>query len=756
MKLPYYYLWLTGLFIALDSFNIRYVNAQDLSQQVIIRRTAYGVPHVTADNMLAAGFAMGYLQLEDYGQTVVEGMVKARGEWTQYHEMNAQERSLSLDRDASDKLKYSRAVETFSLLKKETQDMLTGFASGMNKYIELHKSEFPAWIEPNFTAYDVHARDIGGHSAAAVSGFLRRLERMSAARSTTGNRMGILASESSTVWARIADQTEIPHPDEGSNTWALAPSRTTSGKAILLRNPHLSWNAGYYEAHLTIPGVMNFYGDFRIGGPLITIGGYNEHLGWSTTNNDPDTDEIYSFQVSPQSPDHYLLDGVSLPLEKKRVSVKFKNGEGLGEESREFLFTPFGPVFHRANGKIYVIRDAADGEYRLAEQFLMMMKARNLQEYKEAMRIQSKPSSNFTYADSKGNIFYVWNAMTPQLPHASGGDTSAIAVSRSEQVWQKVVPFDSLPQLLNPKGGYLHNENDPFHYTNLNEVFDAADFPQYFSQPMLRLRSQHALDLIASKKKFSLEDVVKLKYSMRLLLAERVKDDLIRAVQSTAPGGEIAAALKQLEIWDNTVNRESKGGVLFEAWWERYLELANGGKRISPTAESAGYPARADSLFAEIWSPAKPASTPRGLASAGRAIEAFRWAVEQCNKRYGSWDLAWGDVNRARLGSTDIPISGATGDLGSFSVLWFIPHKLDNQKRETRGGDGWIIAVEFGKTPRAYSVLAYGQSNKPDSPYFADQLELFANKQMKPVAFTEADIRKQVIREYRPGKEVIN
>jgi acyl-homoserine-lactone acylase len=253
-----------------------------------------------------------------------------------------------------------------------------------------------------------------------------------------------------------------------------------------------------------------------------------------------------------------------------------------------------------------------------------------------------------------------------------------------------------------------------------------------------------------------LEDVVKLKYSMRLLLAERVKDDLIKAVQSTAPGGEIAAALKQLEMWDNTVNRESKGGVLFETWWERYLELANGGKRISPTAESAGYPAVADSLFAEVWSPAKPASTPRGLASASRAAEAFTWAVEQCNKRYGSWDLAWGDVNRARLGNTDIPISGATGDLGSFSVLWFIQHKLDIQKRETRGGDGWIIAVEFGKTPRAYSVLAYGQSNKPDSPYFADQLELFANKQMKSVAFTEEDIRKQVIREYRPGKEVID
>src|SRR5690606_30306104 len=108
-------------------------------------------------------------------------------------------------------------------------------------------------------------------------------------------------------------------------------------------------------------------------------------------------------------------------------------------------------------------------------------------------------------------------AMTPQLPHPSGGDTSAIFVTRSEQIWKRIVPFDSLPQLLNPKGGYLHNENDPFHYTNLNEVIDAADFPPHFSQPRLRLRSQHSLDMICNNKKSSLEDVVKLKNSMTTL-----------------------------------------------------------------------------------------------------------------------------------------------------------------------------------------------------------------------------------------------
>ena len=752
MKSRSYYLGLSSLLIAFQITSLS-VSAQNLADQVVIRRTAYGVPHIKADNMQAAGFALGYVQLEDYGQGVVDGMVRARGEWSQFHDLTAQERSESIDRDASSKLRYARALETFSLLKKETQDILIGFAYGMNRYIEVHKSEFPAWIKPNFTGYDVHARDIGGTSGGSVQTFMRTMQRQAAATRSADSRVGMRAAEGSSVWARLAELNETPHPDEGSNAFALAPSRTKSGKAILLRNPHLSWDAGYYEAQLEVPGVLNFYGDFRIGGPLITIGGYNERLGFSTTNNDPDTDEIYSFQVSPTLPDYFLLDGASVPLEKKKVTVKFKNGEGLGEETREFLFTPFGPVFHRGDGKIFVIRDAGDGEYRQAEQFLMMMKARNLAEYKDAMRIQAKTSSNFTYADADGNIFYVWNAMTPNLPHLSGGDTAAIAASRSDQVWTKIIPFDSLPQLLNPKGGYIHNENDPFHYTNMNEVMKASNFPPHFSQPILRLRSQHALDMIANKKKFSLEDVVKLKYSQRMLLAERVKADLITAVKQTSPTGEISEALKQMENWDNTVNRESKGGVLFEIWWEHYVELANGGKRVPGTAASVNFPAPAEALFAEVWSPEKPISTPKGLASSGHAVEAFKRALETAIKRYGSWDLAWGDVNRARIGNKDIPISGATGELGTFSVLWFVPHKTDKLKRETRGGDGWVIAVEFGKTPRAYSVLAYGESNKEGSPYFADQLELYGDKQMKKVAFTEEDIKKGVVREYRPGKE---
>src|SRR4030095_4886403 len=122
---------------------------------------------------------------------------------------------------------------------------------------------------------------------------------------------------------------DIDTSNEGSNAWAFAPSRTKSGKAILLRNPHLQWTAGYYEAHMTVPGVIDFYGDFRIGGPFAVIGGFSKYLGFSTTNNSQDLDEFYALDADPSQPDHYLLDGASHPLKRDVINVTVRTGDVL-------------------------------------------------------------------------------------------------------------------------------------------------------------------------------------------------------------------------------------------------------------------------------------------------------------------------------------------------------------------------------------------------------------------------------------------
>lgn len=717
------------------------VVAQDLAEQVVIRRTEYGVPHIKAENIKAASFAMGYVQVEDYGESVLEGLVKARGEWALRVLLDDSLRAAQLDRDAAAKLRYARAEETYDLLDQDTQDLLEGYVAGVNRYIDTHPDEFADRVWPTFTAMDAHAKSIGAHSGSKVRSFIQSLDKEA------------IAQIKETTWMRLAAHSEDVHPDVGSNVWALAPERTSSGKAILMRNPHLSWGAGYYEAHITVPGKFDFYGDFRMGNPLGIVGGFNQHLGWSTTNNYPDTDEIYALAIDPSRPDSYLLDGSSHFLQKEIVSVRYKTQNGVSHASRDFWSTPYGPVIYRDDHKIYIIRAAEEGEYRTNEQFLRMMKANNLEEWKDAMRMQAKQSSNFTYADADGNIFYVWNASVPLLPLPDGGDSTAVSVESSAQIWEDVMDWDELPQLQNPKGGYLRNENDPFHFTNMNEVIDPKDYPDNFNEPRLRLRSQLSLQLIGQTDILSLEDVVERKHNMRVLLADRVKPDLIEAVKRSQPKGEVAQALKHLMDWDNTVAAESRGGILFKTWWERYVELAAEGKDIESTPESAGYKAPAESLFREAWSFDKPTSTPSGLASEENAVAAFLWAIEACKERYGDWNLAWGEVHRAKIGDQDYPVGGATGDLGAFRVLWYVEHDNDAKKLQVRGGDGWVFAVEFGDIPRAYSILAYGNSSRESSPYYADQLKMFTENKMKKVAYSEEDIKENTVIEYRPGKE---
>jgi acyl-homoserine-lactone acylase len=453
-------------------------------------------------------------------------------------------------------------------------------------------------------------------------------------------------------------------------------------------------------------------------------------------------------EVDPNRPDHCLFDGSSVPLRRETLTIAFKNGEGLARETREFFHTPLGPVIDRGGGKILVMRSAPDGEFRMAQQFLHMMRARNLEEWKTAMRIRAQPSSNFTYADREGNIFYVWNAAIPALPHPSGEDERAVAASRSAEVWTRLVEFDVLPQLLNPESGYLHNENDPFHYTNLNHIFDPSDFPPNFPEPRLRLRSQLALELVTDDDKLTLEEVVDLKHSMRMPLADRVKDDLIVAVRSSDPEPDLRRAIQVIDNWDNTVAAESRGAELFRAWFELYL------LNIEPQSESTGERMEQvwKAAFRHPWNPNEPLTTPRGLSDPERAVEAFRTAAENTKEKYGAWDVPWGQVHRVQRGSVDVPVGGCPGYLGCFRVLDF--EENESGKRVAIRGDAWILAVEFSTPPRAYSVLAYGQSSREDSPHHDDQAELFARSQLKKVAFTEDEIRAQLVRTYSPGSEM--
>ena len=692
----------------------------ELWREVEVVRTTHGVPHIRAANLRAAGYALAWLQCEDYGTVTPMEILEASGRWASVEGYQRIEADFAIARQRE------KTLQNYLRLSIDTRDVYDGFAAGVNRYIQLYRDKFPANMPSDFTGRDVLATEIAPLSARKIRAFLNRLEPQSNLEQRP---------------APVRNEEGAGSSDDGSNAWAFAPSRTKSGKAILLRNPHLQWNAGYYEAHMTVPGMVDFYGDFRIGGPFAVIGGFNRYLGWSTTNNSQDLDVFYALDADPKNADHYLFDGRPQPLKRELITVQFRNGEALSTETREFFSTPLGPVIHRANGKIYIIKFAGDGEYRAGEQFLRMMRAKSLAEWKEAMKMRARVTSNFTYADRSGNIFFIWNAALPLLPHPVGDDLSAFPARRTADVWTQYVPFESLPQFLNPRGGYVHNENSSPHYTNVREPVSTKNAFPNFEEPALSLRSQLALQLIDGDEKLSLEDVVRLKHNYRALLADRVKTDLIAAVKGTNPTGDVAAAIMLLERWENTTSPDSRGSTIFELWWQHYSGIRPPERNVFPD----------EKRFARVWSEADPYNTPRGLADNSRAVESFVWAVAETVRRYGSLDVTWGDVHRVRRGKVDVPVGGCGNDLGCFRILGFT--RAEDGRLAATGGDGWVLAVEFGDTPRAYSVLAYGESRLADSPWHADQAEMFAKGEMKKVAFTQADVNAQAVVRFRPGQK---
>ena len=152
-------------------------------------------------------------------------------------------------------------------------------------------------------------------------------------------------------------------------------------------------------------------------------------------------------------------------------------------------------------------------------------------------------------------------------------------------------------------------------------------------------------------------------------------------------------------------------------------------------------------------------TTPIGIADRAAAVRHLESAVRAVREQYGSVSVAWGDVNRFRAGALDLPGDGATGTYGTFRVMTFAA--TDDPKVRVAGylpgrdtpvgfGDGWVLLVDFSKPGQAWSVLAYGQTTRPDSPHSSDQLQLFANHKLRRAWYSEADIKANLRREYRP------
>lgn len=691
----------------------------DLAQRVTIRRDAYGIPHILAGTEEAAAFGFGYAQAEDHAEEIGRRYLSGRGELARHFG----EAGLVNDVAMAQFDNVEEARRGLDRITPLYRRIISGYAAGVNRYVSQHRAELPAWM-PLITAADVLATT-RGNAAESLAGaaLVRRLRE---------KYEGLPADPSDDD-----EWTDAP----GSNALAISGSRTTTGKPILLGNPHLQWSSLYWEAHVRVPGKIDFYGSTLPGVPVLRAG-FNDRLAFVTTNNAPDLDDVFTLKLDPQKPDHYLFDGESLPLRRRDVTIPVHNSDGtMRSESRTFWSSHIGVVIHRSADRAFVVKSTRLDALEYYGGFYVLSKARTLKEWLAALRQNFVPTSNFTYADADNNILYVWNGRVPV--RKEGVDYRLdVEASTSADLWGRLHDVDDYPRVLNPPGGYIQNANNPPRFVSARDPIDMRPYPADFERGQLALRPQLALDMLEKQQTFSVEDVIRLKHSTRLLLAERVKADVVAAVREQAEASpEARAGADVLDAWDNTVAAGSRGAVLFQRFWDLYSAA------VRPP-------------YAVPWDEANPTTTPRGIADRGAAVTQLAAAVRAVREQHGSENVPWGDVHRFRATNLDLPADGASGTLGAYRVMTFVGGQgqgrqlvaghMPGRPSPVGFGDGWILLVDFSKPGTAWSVLAYGQTTKQDSPHSSDQLPLFAAHRLRPALYAEADIKAQAKRVYRP------
>jgi acyl-homoserine-lactone acylase len=702
--------------------------AKDLASQVTIRRDRFGVPHILANTEEAAAFGHGYSTAEDHIGVLARLFLKARSEEAAYFG----EKFVKSDFETKQFHMYEGAQTGYSQLAPWVRAIIDGYAAGYNHYVQKHRAELPEWVK-TITPVDLLA-----HGRRVV------LREFSWDRS-----LGKLEKIGRKAARELPE--DGPAFQRGSNMWAIGKGRSHSGKGLLLGNPHLTWEGSqlFCEAHITVLGKIDVYGTTLVGSPVVTIG-FNESLGWSHTVNVQQWDDIYELTLDPKEPGHYLYDGRSLPLRKETVEIKVKTANGLESRTKELYWSHHGPVLRMNGDKAYAFKSASMDESRMIEQWNLMGKARTLEEFRQVLDMQALPMFNICYADKEGNDFYLFNGRVPDRPAGYKWD-GIVPGNTSATDWKQILPESRLPFLLNPAGGYVQNCNSAPWYTNLQAPIDQHKYPEELTPNFNSLRTQLSLEMLEGDKDISLEKILHYKFNTKLLLADRVKEDLVRAIRGqTVDGVSLNEAADVLEAWDNKAAHESKGALLFANFWFKY-----GQKTEHP--------------YSVPWDESKPASTPAGLGDPDTARSVMAATIKKMKEKYGTIAVKWGDVHRLRRGKIDVPMSGfiseyrqstargrsrpnfrgaAFGDFGSFRVIDYEEQK-DGQFVAFRG-DSFVMAVEFTSPPTAYTVVAYSQSDDPNSPHHTDQSVLFAEEKWKRVSFTQDEIAKNLERSYQP------
>ncbi|MBR7214275.1 acylase [Pseudomonas sp. B2021] len=712
-----------------------------------IRRTSYGVPHIRAVDERGLGVGMGYAYAQDNLCLLANEVITVNGQRARFFgpdQATLEERNNLASDVFFNWLNTPEAVAAF--WKAQTpamQQRIEGYVAGYNRYLKEQGAPAQcqaAWVRP-LVKEDLVKLTRRLLVEGGVGQFAEALAGAAPPQATAGMQ------SSAKAFALAAANQQRFTLDRGSNAVAVGRDRSFNGRGMLLANPHFPWVGGmrFYQMHLTIPGQLDVMGAALPGLPVVNIG-FNQHVAWTHTVDTSKHFTLYRLTLDPKDATRYLLDGKSIPLDKTAVTVQVKQADGsLKAVTHTVYSSQFGPVVQWP-GKLdwdrryaFSLRDANLGNDRVLQQWYAMNRAGSLKELQTSVHtLQGIPWVNTLAADDQGQSLYMNLSVVPNVSAAKlatcsdpraglqmivlDGAHSACAWDIDPRAAQPgIFPADQLPQL--QRTDYVQHSNDSAWMANPKAPL--SGFSPVISQDNIGLgpRARFALQRLQTleKQPISVTDLQHMVMDNEVYLAGQVMPDLLTFCAKHL--GADAAALQplctSLKNWDQRANLDSGVGLVHFINLMQHLQQIPDAWRVA-------------------FDPAHPLTTPSGLAiDRAPVAKALREAMLASSAEVGKLgQTRWGDIQV----SGQTPIHGGPQELGIYNAMQTVPRA--DGKREVVSGTSYLQIVTFDdKGPNAVGVLAFSESSNPASAYSKDQTQAFSEKKLRPLPFTEAQIK---------------
>jgi acyl-homoserine-lactone acylase len=697
------------------------------AQRVSIIRDTWGIPHIYGKTDADAVFGLLYAQCEDDFKRIEMNYIEKLGRMAEVKGEGVLQNDLYIRLI----IDSSEAEADYKKSPAWLQQLLNAYADGINYYLYKNPgvkpvllTRFKPWYQLLWTDGSIGAISTGDVTETDVKNFY----------------LG--------AGAPVAFEKNLFEENTtGSNGFAIAPSKTQSGNAILYINPHVTF---YFrpEVHVISEQGMNAYGAVTWG-QFFVYQGFNEHCGWMHTSSNVDVADLYAEKIIKKGETiYYEYDKKILPVKQKQIILRYKKDDAIQTKTITAYFTKHGPVMAKRNGQWIAVKS-----YNRSLNGLMQCwqrtKTKGFEAFKKTMELRGNTSNNTVFADEKGNIAYWHGDFVPRRDKRLNW-SKAVDGTVSATEWRGLHTLDEIVHVYNPATGWIQNCNStPFTVSGSSSP-KKENYPSYMAPDGENFRGINAVRVLSRENQFTIDKTIAAGYDTYLSAFEILVPALVAAFEKNISATDsmyrqLAEPIQILKKWDFHSSESSVATTLAIEWAQK---LTNSIQRI---------------YIDEGWEDQVSLTKQfAASASSGELLPPLLTVVNDLKSKFGKWEIAWGEINRYQRVSGDIdqkyrddlpslPVgfaSSAWGMLPSYSSRYY----PGTAKRYGVSGNSFICAVEFGKKIKAKSLLAGGESGNASSPHFTDQLEMYTNGRFKDVLFYKEDVLKHVEKKYHPGE----